>query len=175
MFIFFISIQDVLKISLFILCLGLIKVYLLPQFFGAADESGSHSEVSSEISVEDLLTASESDDESPPVSLHAEYYFEGIRNGEEPSSDNDEIVPHSNYFFHLQARTSSNSEGSVVSVNNHGPGQCPICLDEMIDRNEMRFTPCGHMFHRNCIYPWIARSSGEPRCPVCREVIIIPD
>jgi len=40
---------------------------------------------------------------------------------------------------------------------------CPICLDDMINRS---ITPCGHHFHPECIRECLA---GNAQCPICRK------
>lgn len=43
--------------------------------------------------------------------------------------------------------------------------RCAICLDDFESREEVTITPCNHMFHEDCIVPWV-KSHGQ--CPVCR-------
>ncbi|KAI3795156.1 hypothetical protein L1987_37805 [Smallanthus sonchifolius] len=45
---------------------------------------------------------------------------------------------------------------------------CVVCLDDFEPREMVTLTPCNHMFHENCIVPWV-KSHGQ--CPVCRFVI----
>ncbi|GMH07301.1 hypothetical protein Nepgr_009141 [Nepenthes gracilis] len=45
--------------------------------------------------------------------------------------------------------------------------RCAVCLEDFEPRCELTVTPCGHMFHEECIVPW-AKSHGQ--CPVCRSV-----
>jgi hypothetical protein len=44
-------------------------------------------------------------------------------------------------------------------------GQCPICLVEMEVGVEVVRTPCGHLFHTECLRRW---SRENMTCPVCR-------
>ena len=46
--------------------------------------------------------------------------------------------------------------------------RCAICLDDFESREQVLITPCNHMFHEDCIVPWV-RSHGQ--CPVCRFAI----
>jgi hypothetical protein len=41
---------------------------------------------------------------------------------------------------------------------------CSICFEEFLDENECRLTPCGHVFHHECIYTWIIRNNKR-KCP----------
>lgn len=43
--------------------------------------------------------------------------------------------------------------------------KCAICLEEFVAREMVMVTPCNHMFHEECIVPWV-KSRGQ--CPVCR-------
>jgi hypothetical protein len=44
--------------------------------------------------------------------------------------------------------------------------QCSICFDEFkVGESTVRKLPCNHLFHENCIFPWL-RLNGT--CPVCR-------
>ncbi|XWS15137.1 hypothetical protein CRYUN_Cryun35bG0068300 [Craigia yunnanensis] len=43
--------------------------------------------------------------------------------------------------------------------------QCTICLDELLDRDEVASTPCGHVYHGGCIIRWLETSH---LCPLCR-------
>ncbi|XP_071685820.1 uncharacterized protein [Rutidosis leptorrhynchoides] len=52
--------------------------------------------------------------------------------------------------------------------NNDGQ-RCSVCLDDFEPREMVTLTPCNHMFHENCIVPWV-KSHGQ--CPTCRFVII---
>lgn len=43
---------------------------------------------------------------------------------------------------------------------------CAICLDGLVDTQLCRsFPACNHMFHAQCIDPWLAK---KPTCPTCR-------
>lgn len=45
---------------------------------------------------------------------------------------------------------------------------CAICLEDFEPNEEVMLTQCNHMFHEDCIVPWLT-SKGQ--CPVCRFVI----
>ncbi|KAJ9562863.1 hypothetical protein OSB04_008023 [Centaurea solstitialis] len=43
--------------------------------------------------------------------------------------------------------------------------KCVVCLEDFEAKEVVMVTPCNHMFHEDCIVPWV-KSHG--RCPVCR-------
>lgn len=47
--------------------------------------------------------------------------------------------------------------------------QCPICLLEFEDGDDLRVLPCEgqHQFHQACVDPWLLRVSTS--CPLCRK------
>lgn len=50
--------------------------------------------------------------------------------------------------------------------------RCAICLEDFEIRSEVTVTLCNHMFHEDCIVPWV-RSNGQ--CPVCRFQFCKPE
>ena len=50
--------------------------------------------------------------------------------------------------------------------------KCPTCFEPLTSgsKNHTVTTPCGHLFHINCIQGWIAR--GNQTCPQCRSDIL---
>jgi len=47
---------------------------------------------------------------------------------------------------------------------------CSICLDDFKEENIVRQIKCSHLFHQNCIDPWLINESYK--CPVCRAETI---
>jgi len=45
---------------------------------------------------------------------------------------------------------------------------CAVCLEEFEDGDLLRQLACTHMYHKECIDPWLAQSSA---CPVCKREI----
>ena len=49
--------------------------------------------------------------------------------------------------------------------------KCPTCFEPLISdsKNYIVTTPCGHLFHMNCVQGWL--DTGNQTCPQCRGVI----
>ncbi|KAL0008168.1 hypothetical protein SO802_009670 [Lithocarpus litseifolius] len=48
---------------------------------------------------------------------------------------------------------------------------CSICLVDYKETDMLRLLPhCSHLFHQNCIDPWIRL---HPTCPVCRKTPVL--
>ncbi len=45
--------------------------------------------------------------------------------------------------------------------------ECTICTDSFKDNDLVVKTPCEHIFHLDCIKPWLCNESNK--CPVCRK------
>ncbi|KAG6675065.1 putative RING-H2 finger protein ATL71 [Carya illinoinensis] len=47
---------------------------------------------------------------------------------------------------------------------------CSICLDDYKESDVLQLLPdCGHLFHPNCIHPWLRM---HPNCPLCRNTLV---
>ena len=52
------------------------------------------------------------------------------------------------------------------------PGaECPICLSEIGNDDKAMTTPCGHVFHEECLQRWLKEATI---CPVCRQNLPSP-
>lgn len=58
---------------------------------------------------------------------------------------------------------------SAASNDDVGGKRCAVCLEDFETKQFVTITPCNHMFHEECIVPWV-KSQGK--CPVCRFVIV---
>lgn len=44
--------------------------------------------------------------------------------------------------------------------------ECSLCLDEYCDGEEVLRLNCTHLFHENCLAPWLTKST---ECPLCKQ------
>ncbi|XP_057441540.1 RING-H2 finger protein ATL64-like isoform X2 [Lotus japonicus] len=68
----------------------------------------------------------------------------------------------------LYYRDNSNALKERVKEKDEDGKRCAVCLEDFEPKEEVMLTPCNHMFHEDCIMPWLT-SKGQ--CPVCRFVI----
>ena len=47
--------------------------------------------------------------------------------------------------------------------------ECSTCLDSFTSESEVLSTPCGHIFHSDCIHDWLDK--GDLNCPQCTNPI----
>lgn len=42
---------------------------------------------------------------------------------------------------------------------------CPICSEDFVVEHEVSLLPCSHIFHMDCVMPWLDQKQN---CPICR-------
>ncbi|KAG7191049.1 hypothetical protein KM043_007095 [Ampulex compressa] len=50
--------------------------------------------------------------------------------------------------------------------------QCPVCLKEFEVGSMAKSMPCRHIFHKECIVPWLQKTNS---CPLCRHELPTDD
>lgn len=89
-----------------------------------------------------------------------------ITNATQIPSSGEQYVP-------MSAASSTLSRVEDELDSDDDDGVCAICLEEFETGEEVRLLACSHLYHRNCIDPWLQSSSNC--CPLCkREVPNLP-
>ncbi|KAH8662787.1 hypothetical protein BGZ61DRAFT_368260, partial [Ilyonectria robusta] len=47
-----------------------------------------------------------------------------------------------------------------------------VCLEQLLDKDDVRFLPCRHVFHASCINRWFLE--GKQTYPFCKSVYPLP-
>ncbi|KAL3833025.1 hypothetical protein ACJIZ3_007762 [Penstemon smallii] len=56
------------------------------------------------------------------------------------------------------------------NLHEEGDGECPICLSQFEQGDQIRMLPCSHAFHAECIDTWIVTN---PTCSLCRCSVVL--
>ena len=106
-------------------------------------------------------------------------------NGNQNQNENgnaDENDPIINYETPRE-RSIENALTEFINENNricnkrYSKTDCSICLEEISFSNKKDIIEldCNHLFHKECLNPWIRNSlrlNNNAGCPLCREIII---
>ena len=49
--------------------------------------------------------------------------------------------------------------------------QCSVCMEDFKCRELVRKLPCQHLYHTECIVPWLKMHAT---CPICRKILTNP-
>ncbi|KAI1044401.1 hypothetical protein LB505_012916 [Fusarium chuoi] len=66
----------------------------------------------------------------------------------------------------LSIRSPNVSDRSTGQADECTSPACSICTEDFIEGTNLRKLPCGHLFHPQCIDPWLIGRSRT--CPLCR-------
>ena len=53
---------------------------------------------------------------------------------------------------------------------------CSICLESYQEQDLIVTMPCGHQYHKHCMYPWLKSNidcGNKPTCPMWKEELIV--
>ena len=56
-----------------------------------------------------------------------------------------------------------------VEFNGKSDDSCVICQEDFKKEDRLKITPCGHIFHPQCISKWLETECIRPTCPTCRH------
>ncbi|XP_066581916.1 E3 ubiquitin-protein ligase RNF181 [Prorops nasuta] len=59
-----------------------------------------------------------------------------------------------------------------VTITSDDTKQCPVCLKDFDVGSQAKRMPCRHMFHNECIVPWLQKTNS---CPLCRHELPTDD
>lgn len=100
-----------------------------------------------------------------------------IRKGSYRNLGGDEEAP----VLSTSADDTSQQSGATSSVTLCDRGQasgshstrsttCIVCLTDYLSGDELVRLPCGHDYHRTCVFTWL---SAHKLCPVCKQEVVI--
>jgi len=66
------------------------------------------------------------------------------------------------------SRSSIDAMPTIKITQRHlrSDSHCPVCKDKFELGSEARQMPCNHLYHSDCIVPWLVQHNS---CPVCRQ------
>ncbi|KAF5446346.1 hypothetical protein F2P56_031981 [Juglans regia] len=63
------------------------------------------------------------------------------------------------------------SQYKLQNCSSGASSSCCICLEDYKESDVLQtlLPDCGHLFHPNCIHPWLRM---HPNCPLCRKTLV---
>jgi len=56
-------------------------------------------------------------------------------------------------------------KSKIGDKKNLEPPSCTVCCEHIIIGSKGMFMPCGHIYHPDCLKPWLETKNS---CPTCR-------
>ena len=70
----------------------------------------------------------------------------------------------------------TNVDGAGKDDTDTAEVECPMCLEDFVEGEEVSKLPCGHVFHSTCIEKWLLSTTYQQRtCPNCRQTPLVSD
>ncbi|EOA39403.1 hypothetical protein CARUB_v10012493mg [Capsella rubella] len=127
---------------------------------------------SSGINVQFLFENQLSDAANPLPGNHGDYFFgRGLEDLIQQLAEDDQ-----NRYGTPPASKSAIDALPTVKVTKEilqsEMNQCAVCMDEFEDGIEAKQMPCKHVYHHDCLLPWLQLHNS---CPVCRHELPTDD
>lgn len=58
-------------------------------------------------------------------------------------------------------------------IQTHKNNSCTICYCDFEENEDLKKLPCEHLFHEDCIKPWLLNNNLN--CPICRADVTIDE
>ena len=100
--------------------------------------------------------------------------FNGMTWGDYVFSDNlDDIITRMMNAMQGQGGTPPASETVISRLKTRKATasdckDCAVCQDQIKEEEDVTELPCGHIYHKDCVVPWLQRHAN---CPICRSEI----
>jgi len=78
-------------------------------------------------------------------------------------------LPEFKYDASFDEENPSSEELKIMEMKKMCNSTCSICIDDFEKDEMLRVLPCGHMYHTECILPWL--TTRAPNCPMCKDNI----
>mgnify|MGYP001166723081 CR=1 FL=1 len=66
-------------------------------------------------------------------------------------------------------RINIDSLNTIILCEQLSDNICSVCLDEFKDGDTIKKLNCNHIFHKDCLEPWL---NNNRNCPLCRQNIV---
>ncbi|VDK63824.1 unnamed protein product [Anisakis simplex] len=113
--------------------------------------------------------------------------FPSMRHSDDQSQLDDITAQHSSNVQPRQPAAEANNERGIAQTGKarlsgmleqipadkyasgtKGDAECAICMIEFVDGDAIRYLPCMHCYHVDCVDDWLMRSF---KCPSCLEPV----